>query len=418
MQTSKQPYPIATLNGLKNKIDPTPDYQRPPVWTKKQKQLLIDTILRGYDIPKMYWQRLVDNSQHEFAVIDGQQRLRTLWEFCDDEFQIAYDADPVVINGKRYEIAGNRYDDLHFDLRIKFDIYALDVVIVEGAVQTEKEDEVREMFLRLQNGTTLKTQEKRNAMTGQMRNFVKEVAKHSFFENCNFTNFRFTFDLVAAQMICLEIARGPTSVRDGELNRMYEKNNQFDHNCKDAKKVRRVLDYLHQAFPEKTPELERYNAITLYCLSSTLLGNYVHEGTEEKLSKWFIKFENDRRDNDALPEEKRNLSLIEYKNLTRSATDSKESIQGRLDYVERLFFSDFPDIEFKDKVRAFSHEQRLAIFRRGKGYCQIAVHCGGEKLGWGEWHADHIIPHTKGGKTTVSNGQIACRICNQSKGGG
>jgi hypothetical protein len=51
---NKERYPITTLYGLRNKIDPTPDYQPPPAWTRKHKQLLIDTILRGYDIPKMY----------------------------------------------------------------------------------------------------------------------------------------------------------------------------------------------------------------------------------------------------------------------------------------------------------------------------------------------------------------------------
>ena len=43
------------------------------------------------------------------------------------------------------------------------------------------------MFLRLQNGTILKAQEKRNAMTGAMRDFVKSVAQHPFFEKCGFT---------------------------------------------------------------------------------------------------------------------------------------------------------------------------------------------------------------------------------------
>ena len=35
------------------------------------------------------------------------------------------------------------------------------------------EDEVREMLLRLQNGTTLKAQQRRNAMSGKMRDLLK-----------------------------------------------------------------------------------------------------------------------------------------------------------------------------------------------------------------------------------------------------
>jgi hypothetical protein len=140
------------------------------------------------------------------------------------------------------------------------------VVIVEEATQNDQEDEVRDMFLRLQNGTTLKAQEKRNAMTGAMRDFVKTVAAHPFFKNCRFSNSRLTYDHLAAQTVLIEIAGGPTSVRDAELNDMYEENKSFDSAGPVAKKVRRVYDFLLRSFPEETPELERYNVIT--CIAS------------------------------------------------------------------------------------------------------------------------------------------------------
>jgi hypothetical protein len=62
-----------------------------------------------------------------------------------------------------------RYEELPDDLRLRFDTYNVNVVIISDT----DEDEVREMFLRLQNGTTLKAQERRNAMPGKMRDFVK-----------------------------------------------------------------------------------------------------------------------------------------------------------------------------------------------------------------------------------------------------
>ena len=37
------------------------------------------------------------------------------------------------------------------------------------------------MFLRLQNGITLKAQEKRHAFGGNMRDFVIQISKHPFF---------------------------------------------------------------------------------------------------------------------------------------------------------------------------------------------------------------------------------------------
>lgn len=411
MKMSKKPLPVATICAQQARIDPTPDYQRPPAWSRKQKQLLIDSILREYDIPKMYWRSVNRDDGIKYEVIDGQQRLRTIWEFKNGEFPIAKDADPV--DGQ--PVAGKRYSDLDMEISTVFDAYPVDVVIVDDAVQNDEEDEVRDMFLRLQNGTTLKAQEKRNAMPGQMRDFVKELAEHGFFKNCKFTDSRFTFDQVAAQMTCLELSGGPTSVRDSDLNRMYRENASFDQTGKVAKKVRRVLDYLLRAFPEKTPELERYNAITLYCLASTLLENFVHEGTEKPLADWFIGFETERRQQEELDEDDRDPQLIEYRRLTSYSTDGEDSIKGRVEFLEKRFFLAVPDIPTIDAIRSFTHEQRLAIYRKDDGCCQIRSHCDGEKLGWSDWQADHIVPHSKGGKTTVANGQVACPACNQSK---
>lgn len=409
---NKRPMPISTICNWRNRIDPTPDYQRPPAWSNRQKQLLIDSILREYDIPKMYWRRVNRSDGIQYEVVDGQQRLRSIWEFMNGDFKLANDIDPI----NDVDCKGKKYGELEIDISTIFDSYPVDVVIVEDAIQNEQEDEVRDMFLRLQNGTTLKAQEKRNAMPGQMRDFVKSIASHQFFENCKFSNTRFTFDHVAAQMICLEIAGGPTSVRDADLNKMYAANTSFDSNSKIAKKVKLVLDYLLLAFPEKTPELERYNAINLYCMASSLIESFVYKGTEETLRNWFISFETNRRANEALEEENRDPQLVEYRRLTSYSTDAEESIKGRLEFIEKRFFLENPDIELKDINRAFSPEQRLAIYRKNDGYCQLKIKCDGtSRLGWNDWHADHITPHVKGGKTTVENGQVACPACNQSK---
>jgi CRISPR/Cas system Type II protein with McrA/HNH and RuvC-like nuclease domain len=32
------------------------------------------------------------------------------------------------------------------------------------------------------------------------------------------------------------------------------------------------------------------------------------------------------------------------------------------------------------------------------------------------WHADHIVPYSKGGQTTLENGQLVCKKANLSKG--
>ena len=228
MELNKKPWPLATIFGLRERIDTNPDYQRPPVWSKSQKQLLIDTILRGYDIPKMYW-RKVDKNPDKYEVVDGQQRLRTIWEFMNGDFSLGKNADPV--NGldlKGITYNGNGKTVLPDDLRLSFDTYTLDVIVLTDT----DEEEVREMFLRLQNGTSLKAQEKRNAMTGNMRDFVKQVASHKLFEHCKFDNARYTYDLIAAQMIKVELEGGSCNVKNADLNRMRSEERRVGKECR------------------------------------------------------------------------------------------------------------------------------------------------------------------------------------------
>lgn len=412
MELNKKPWPLSTIFGIKERIDTNPDYQRPPVWSLYQKQLLIDTILRGYDIPKMYW-RKVSRNPDKYEVVDGQQRLRAIWEFMSGNFSLAKDAEPINgIDMRNLAYNGSDEKTLPDELRLSFDTYTLDVI----SMTDTDDEEVREMFLRLQNGTSLKAQEKRNAFSGNMRDYVKQIATHKFFENCNFVNSRYTFDLIAAQMIKIELNGGPCNVKNADLNKMYNTNKEFDINGSKAKKIKKVLDFLLQTFPEKTPELERYSTVSMYILVSQLMEKYVYNGKQSALKDWFIDFEKYRREQKKLDIDECDPEVLSYYDKTSHSTDSEDSIKWRHEYLFRKFLEYVPTIELKDNNRLFSYEQRLAIFRRDKGICQVKIKCDGSKCEWDNWEADHIIPWSKGGKTIVENGQVACSICNSSKG--
>src|ERR1700693_4363354 len=58
MKTSKKPWPLSSTYGIRERINTNPDFQRPAVWNRSQKQLLVDTILRDYDVPKLYWRKV------------------------------------------------------------------------------------------------------------------------------------------------------------------------------------------------------------------------------------------------------------------------------------------------------------------------------------------------------------------------
>lgn len=61
--------------------------------------------------------------------------------------------------------------------------------------------------------------------------------------------------------------------------------------------------------------------------------------------------------------------------------------------------------------RSFTLRQRRMLAWIAGGNCQLC----GKRLPQ-SFHADHICPFSKGGTTTVMNGQALCQACNLSKG--
>ena len=101
------------------------------------------------------------------------------------------------------------------------------------------------------------------------------------------------------------------------------------------------------------------------------------------------------------------------------STDSEDSIRWRMEFMLRHLLEHFPTLTLKDNQREFTHVQKLTIFSSAtRAFAGSRVKCGGDKLAWDNWHCDHISAWSKGGKTTVENGQVSCSACNLSKSDG
>jgi hypothetical protein len=78
-------------------LELNPRFQRRPVWTDKAKSFLIDTILRGKPIPKIFIRQKINVSTKTSTreVVDGQQRLRTILSFIKDGFVVSKRQNPT-----------------------------------------------------------------------------------------------------------------------------------------------------------------------------------------------------------------------------------------------------------------------------------------------------------------------------------
>lgn len=79
-----------------------PDFQREEVWPDKKKRLLIDSILRGWHLPKFYFRKVDEQS---FECVDGQQRLTAIYEFFDNKLEMNDDTAARYGGAKKYEVS-------------------------------------------------------------------------------------------------------------------------------------------------------------------------------------------------------------------------------------------------------------------------------------------------------------------------
>ena len=138
MQTIEREYTIKTINeGIENGniVFNHPMQRKPGQWNDEQQSLLIHSILANFAVPQTYALQMFDGDYDSFSVLDGKQRLTTIYEYMKDGFKLSEDTPTVNIqkrvavideNGQRkqkilveeYEIAGKFFSEIDCSCRI------------------------------------------------------------------------------------------------------------------------------------------------------------------------------------------------------------------------------------------------------------------------------------------------------------
>jgi AcrR family transcriptional regulator len=135
-------------------LELNPQFQRRPVWTDKAKSYLIDTILRGKPIPKIFIRQKINVTTKTSIreVVDGQQRLRTILSFIKDGF--------VVSKRHHPEYGGLLFSQLPEPVQAQVLAYEVSVDLLINL----PDPEVLDIFSRLNSyAVILNEQEKINA---------------------------------------------------------------------------------------------------------------------------------------------------------------------------------------------------------------------------------------------------------------
>ena len=199
-----------------------PEYQREPdIWSREQKQRLIDSILRRFDIASVYFYRREDGT---LECIDGRQRLNAIMSFLarnpvderdngfalhlENEISRGLATDFDRLNGHTFEEierhANDEASDLH-DLAARACEAILGYTVTTVSLsETADNEEFNLQFLRLNLGTLINAGEKLHAMVGAMRDVVfadNGIGKHAFFEWVRIPTRRYAKELTAAQVL-------------------------------------------------------------------------------------------------------------------------------------------------------------------------------------------------------------------------
>lgn len=176
MRVRQRRWKINDIVASQETINLNPSWQRAPAWKQERQVLLIDSILRGMDIPKIYFRNLGEDGNFKFDAVDGQQRLRSIFLFRSGQLPLTHPQTLSPISD--HEIAGKYYSELDKRLRKRFDNFEVSVAEITSATV----DEISSLFSRLQMGVPLNPAELRNALGGAMRHVIDALAtSHEFF---------------------------------------------------------------------------------------------------------------------------------------------------------------------------------------------------------------------------------------------
>ena len=154
-----------------------PDFQRGYIWSKKQADRFIESLLLGLPVPGIFLS--TDRETQRRFVIDGGQRLRTIKSFIDGSFKGSanYRLSKVV----HKDFADKSYSDLPPTDRRRFDDAVIHATIVSQDQSEGGDRSLFHLFERLNTGGTPATahEVRRSLWGGALNDLLGALAKNS-----------------------------------------------------------------------------------------------------------------------------------------------------------------------------------------------------------------------------------------------
>lgn len=246
------------------------DVQRNEVWDNNKKSLLIDTLLNDdIKVPTLVFVKKADT----YMVADGKQRLISITSFINDKFKLSKSINKVG----DIEVANLKFSQLPEELQNKI----LNSKITFQEIEYKSDEQVTELFVRLNSGEKLKSVEIWRASLGNKLPFVQKVARHRCFKYFNFTRSQVTrfYDVeTALDLIMEELEPGSDHNKKTKEN-FVASNSKYADFVEDFKSSVKVkLDYFADTFDGKEKDKIKLitassNKILIYRILDVAIGS-------------------------------------------------------------------------------------------------------------------------------------------------
>jgi hypothetical protein len=350
---------IVAYNG---KLNIRPKYQRNFIYSEDEQDEVIHSILKGYPIGLIYWASTNDLN-YDYEVMDGQQRIISICNYVSGKRSVYFS------NGKNN--IPKSFTNLSSEEQNKINNYALSVYSCEGT-----DDEKLAWFKTINiAGEKLTDQELLNAVyAGPWTESAKK-----YFSKIN----------------CAAVKLGENYISEDANRQGYLETALKWITYPKGSKYKTVAAYMDAHKNDKdSRELELYYESVINWVKKNFTKYYKHEMLHVNWGYLFASHKDDALDPVALAEKIDKLMADD------DVTNKKGIFQYVLDGVERNL-----------SIREFSNSVKTTVYNKQNGVCP---HCG-KQYPIEDMQADHIIPWSKGGKTTIDNCQMLCNNCNLNK---
>lgn len=326
----------------RSEIDFEPSYQRKGnLWGDRDKAYLIDSIINGFDVPKIYLSdfTIVNSPLNEknlsYSVIDGRQRLESIFSFMGDK--IPLNSDFVYYANPSIKVGGKYYSDLKMNqpnIIEALEEFNLDIM----SVIADDIEKIKDLFVRLNKSKSLTGAELRNAMEGIIPDLIRGLVDRPFFKtNIKFSTQRGQDSNAAAKILLIQYRGKFVDTKKSNLDKFVNegaKSEEPELYIDSAFAAQKVIDLMHQIFMEKDPLLSAQGILTiLYAL--------VREHTDriELIRPFLEMFMNERKTNielSKLGSQDAEQDYLAFDSFIKNANDSG-GLRGSFDILNKKF---------------------------------------------------------------------------------